>query len=148
MSKQFASQIDIAAGPAQVWEVLSDLAAYPEWNPFIVRAKGTADPGNRLTPRLQPARGRAATVRPRVLESRKGSRLRWLGRLGIPGVLDAEHRFTIEARSEGGTRFRQEETFRGVLVPFVGRTLDRGTLPAIHAMNRALKQRVETSRRG
>jgi hypothetical protein len=69
--------------------------------------------------------------------------LRWLGRVGFPGVLDADHTFTIEARPGGGTRLRQEEEFRGVLAPFLARSLDKGTLPAFHAMNRALKQRVE-----
>lgn len=38
----------------------------------------------------------------------------------------------------------------GLLVPFVQRSLDRGTLPAFHAMNAALKDRAEraTASRG
>ena len=143
MSKRLASEIDIDAGPAEVWAVLTDLTAYDEWNPFIVHADGTARIGDRLTLRMRPAGGRTGTFRPTVLESSAGSRLRWLGRLGIPGVLDAEHTFTIDARPDGGTRLRQDEEFRGVLVPFLARSLDRGTLPAFHAMNQALKQRVE-----
>jgi hypothetical protein len=143
MSKHFASEIDIAASPAQVWRVLIDLPGYQEWNPFIVRAEGRAEVGHRLSLRMQPAVGRAVTLRPKVLESRAGSRLRWLGRLGVRGLLDAEHCFTIESRDQGGVRLRQAETFGGLLVPFVARSLDRGTLPAFHAMNAALKQRVE-----
>ena len=143
MSKRLASEIDIDAGPAQVWDVLTDLTAYDEWNPFIVHADGEAQIGKRLTLRMRPAGGRTGTFRPTVLESNPGSRLRWLGRLGFPGVLDAEHTFTIEARSGGGTRLRQDEEFRGVLVPFLARSLDTGTLPAFRAMNEALKQRVE-----
>jgi len=101
MSKRLASEIDIDAGPAQVWDVLTDLTAYDEWNPFIVHADGEAQIGKRLTLRMRPAGGRTGTFRPTVLESNPGSRLRWLGRLGFPGVLDAEHTFTIEARSGG-----------------------------------------------
>ena len=143
MSKQLASEIDIDAGPAQVWDVLTDLTAYDEWNPFIVHADGQAVPGQRLTLRMRPAGGRTGTFRPTVVESEPCGRLRWLGRLGIRGVLDAEHTFTIEARPGGGTRLRQDEEFRGVLVPLLARSLDTGTLPAFHAMNEALKQRVE-----
>jgi uncharacterized protein YndB with AHSA1/START domain len=33
MSKRLATAIDIDASPSQVWEVLSDLSAYREWNP-------------------------------------------------------------------------------------------------------------------
>jgi hypothetical protein len=143
MSKQLTSQIDIDASPAHVWAVLSNFAAYQEWNPFIVHAGGTAVAGCPLTLRLQPTEGRAVTVHPTVLEARDGRRLRWLGRLGIPGIMDADHVFTIEHRVDGGSRLRQDETFSGILVPFVARSLDRGTLPAFHAMNQALKRQAE-----
>jgi hypothetical protein len=143
MSRQLASAIDIDAGPARVWQVLTDLGAYPEWNPFIVRAEGRVQPGARLTLRMQPATGRATTVRPTVLEATEGSRLRWRGRLVVPGLMDAEHVFTIEPRDGGRVRLRQDERFSGVLVPLVARVLERGTLPAFLAMNEALKRRVE-----
>ena len=143
MSKQLDTEIDIDAPPADVWEVLSDLGAYRDWNPFIVHADGEAQVGRRLTLRMRPEGGRAGTFRPTVLESSPGRRLRWLGRLGVRGVLDADHTFTIEGRPGGGARLRQQEEFRGVLTPFLARSLDRGTLPAFRAMNEALKQRVE-----
>src|SRR3712207_3688059 len=38
MVKRLLTDIDIDATPERVWEVLTDLAAYPAWNPFIVRA--------------------------------------------------------------------------------------------------------------
>jgi len=40
----------------------------------------------------------------------------------------------------------QHEQFRGVLVPFMGRSLDRRTLPAFEQMNQALKRRAEQPR--
>jgi hypothetical protein len=144
--KHLVTDVDIDATPAQVWAVLSDLAAYREWNPFIVDAEGTAEVGTQLTLRMQPQGGRALTLRPTVLESRAGDRLRWRGKVGVRGILDADHRFTIEARDGGVVQLRQEETFSGVLVPFLARSLDRGTLPAFQAMNEALKERVERCR--
>jgi hypothetical protein len=144
--KHLVTHVHIDGTPAQVWAVLSDLVAYREWNPFIVDAEGTADVGGRLTLRMQPVRGRALTLRPTVLEAQPGNRLRWRGRVGVRGILDADHQFTIEAR-DGGAVLRQEETFSGVLVPFLARSLDRGTRPAFQAMNLALKQRVERALR-
>ena len=32
-----SATVDIAATPRQVWAVLADLDAYPQWNPFIRR---------------------------------------------------------------------------------------------------------------
>jgi hypothetical protein len=144
MSKTLVTEIRIDAPPERVWQVLSDLAAYPAWNPFVVQAEGRAEVGTRLTLRLQPAVGRATTVRPTVTEARAGARLRWLGRFGLPGVLDADHSFVLEPAGSG-TRFVQEERFSGALVPFVARTLERGTLPAFVLMNEALKRRAEES---
>jgi hypothetical protein len=143
MSKNLVTEIRIDAPPRRVWEVLTDLAAYPQWNPFVVRADGTAEVGNRLTLRLQPVVGRATTVRPTVTAARPGAELRWLGRLGVRGVLDADHHFLLEPDGESGTRLVQQEHFGGLLVPLVARTLERGTLPAFVLMNEALKARAE-----
>lgn len=143
MSKRLTSTIDVDAGPDRVWQVLTDFAAYPEWNPFIVRAEGAIEPGARLSLRMQPASGRAVTLKPTLVEAAEGRRLRWSGRLGVPGLFDAEHVFTIEPREDGTTRLSQDEEFRGALVPLLARSLDRNTLPAFGAMNEALKRRAE-----
>ncbi|MGK5110838.1 MULTISPECIES: SRPBCC family protein [unclassified Geodermatophilus] len=148
MAKRLIADVDIAATPDQVWRVLTDLAAYPAWNPFIVRAEGVVEPGRRLTLTMQPVGGRAATLHPRLIEVDVGRQLRWRGTVGIPGLMDAEHTFTLEPRGSD-TRLIQLEEFRGVLVPFLAASLDRTTLPAFEAMNEALKSRAEhaTSRR-
>ncbi len=142
MSKRLSAHVDIQATPDRVWKVLTDLAAYPQWNPFIVRAEGAVSPGQQLTLTMQPAGGRAMTLRPRLVEVAINRTLRWRGKLGIPGLMDAEHTFLLQPQA-GGTRLIQQETFRGLLVPFVSRSLDRSTMPAFVAMNEALKDRVE-----
>src|SRR3712207_2871096 len=142
MAKELSAEVDIRATPERVWQVLTDLAAYPEWNPFIVRAEGVVGPGHRLTLRMQPVGGRAMTLRPRLVTVAMNRELRWRGTLGMPGLMDAEHTFELQPHA-GGTRLIHQETFRGVLVPLVARSLDRNTLPAFVAMNEALKQRAE-----
>jgi hypothetical protein len=143
MAKQLRSEIDVHATPERVWQVLTDFAAYPQWNPFITRADGEARRGRRLTLRMQPAGGRATTFRPTVLEAAQGRELRWLGRLLVPGLFDGEHRFTIRPLGDGQVRLVQQEDFRGLLVPLLAGSLDRRTLPAFEQMNQALKRRAE-----
>ena len=143
MAKQLRAQIDIQTTPERVWQVLTDFADYPQWNPFLTRAAGEPTTGSRLELRMQPAGGRAMTFRPTVLEATANRRLRWLGRLLFPGIFDGEHSFTVEPLPDGRTRLVQQEEFRGVLVPFLARSLDRRTLPAFEDMNSALKTRAE-----
>jgi hypothetical protein len=143
MGKQLRTEIEIDATPERVWQVLADFGAYPDWNPFITSASGTARVGERLTNRLQPPGGRAMTFRPRVLEADPGRRLRWLGHLLVPGIFDGEHSFTIQPLGEGRVRFIQQEQFRGILVPLMARSLDRHTLAGFRQLNQALKRRAE-----
>jgi hypothetical protein len=138
------AEITIAASPERVWQVLTDFAAYREWNPFMLEASGRAAKGERLTIRMQPVDGRAMTFTPTVLEAEPQHRLRWLGRLLLPGIFDGEHSFTIEP-ADDGVRFVQEEAFRGVLVPLIAKRLEKGTGPAFEQMNEALKTRAEAN---
>jgi hypothetical protein len=145
MRKQLVTSIDIEAPAEQVWEILVDFAAFPSWNPFIVQAKGRAEVGRQLTLRMQPVGGSAVTLRPTVVEAIEGDRLHWRGRLGVRGLFDAEHLFILEPLGASGTRLVQQEQFSGLLVRLFQRSLDRGTLPAFRAMNKALKDRAETA---
>ncbi|MEW2354825.1 SRPBCC domain-containing protein [Spirillospora sp. NPDC029432] len=134
------SQIEISAPPAEVWKVLTDFPSYPEWNPFIVSAAGEARTGARLTNRLSNGGG-TMTFKPTVLVARPGEELRWIGRFGVPGIVDGEHYFLLEEIAGGRTRLVQGETFTGVLVPFAGGAIQ--VEDGFAAMNAALKARVE-----
>jgi hypothetical protein len=150
MSKDLISSIDIDAPAPLVWQMLIDFDAYPTWNPFITSAEGPVQVGGRLTLRMQPVGGSAVTLRPTLVEVVEGRRLRWQGRFGVRGLFDADHLFTVEPRGADGSRLVQQEHFSGLLIPVFRRSLDRGTLPAFHAMNAALKDRAEraTAARG
>lgn len=143
MSHHLHTEIEIDAPTDIVWDVLLDLDHYPEWNPFIVEADGTAAVGERLTNRLQPPGGKAMTFRPTVTEVTSKRSFEWLGRLGLPGVFDGRHRFELQPTPSGGTTVTHSEHFTGLLVPFMRSSLDNHTAAGFHAMNTALKARAE-----
>jgi hypothetical protein len=139
--RRISTSIDIDASTDQVWAVLSDLDRYHEWNPFIREAAGTAAVGARLSVRIFPATGKPSTFRPTVLAATPGRELRWLGRFILPGIFDGEHMFTLAERGSG-THLVQAETFRGLLVPFLGKQID-SWVADFTALNQALRRRVE-----
>ena len=136
------SRIDIDAPVDRVWAIVSDAAAYPEWNPFIRRIEGTLQPGSRLTVRIEPPGGSGMTFKPTVRAVEPNQLVRWLGRLFVPGVFDGEHSLRLERIGSNRTRFTQSERFSGVLVPFLGSALSR-TERGFEQMNQALKARAE-----
>jgi hypothetical protein len=138
--RELRAETEINASPAQVWKVLTDFPAYPEWNPFIVSAAGEARVGARLTNKLSNDGG-VMTFKPKVLAASPGRELRWIGRFGMPGIVDGEHYFLLEELAGGRTRLVQGETFTGVLVPFAGGSLK--VEDEFRAMNAALKARAE-----
>jgi hypothetical protein len=142
--REIRTETLIDAPAERVWLVLTDFAVYPEWNPFIRRARGEAKVGSRLEVEIHPPDSRPMTFRPRVLVADPGRELRWLGNLWVQGLFDGEHAFTIETLDEARVRFVQDERFGGLLVPLLWKTMERATRRGFEEMNRALKQRAES----
>lgn len=142
MRHQISTEIEIDASPEVVWDVLIDLASYPEWNPFVVSSEGTPAVGERLTNRLQPPGGRAVTFRPTVTVVEPTRTFEWLGRPRIAGVFDGRHRFDIEPTATG-SRLVHGEQFSGLMVRVLKKSLDTQTVDGFDLMNVALKERAE-----
>jgi len=138
---EIVTQIDISASPDEVWRVLADTNAYPDWNPFLVRMDGGLVEGAVLTNTMQPSGGAAMTFRPTILTVVPGRELRWLGRLFLPRIFDGEHYFLLQRQAEG-TRLVHGEKFAGILLWFIDPTRFK---PDFEAMNHALRTRVEAS---
>lgn len=137
------TEIRIAATPEEVWAVLTDFPAYPDWNPFVRSVAGELRIGRRLRVRLEPPGMKGMTLRPKVIAVDPPRAFGWLGHLSVPGLFDGEHSFEIEPVAAGGVRFVQSEEFGGVLVPLLWRMLEEKTRSGFEAMNAALRRRVE-----
>ncbi len=144
MSTTISTTIDIDADPQAVWEVLTDFAAYAEWNPFMHRIEGAPEVGSKLVVRVVPPGGRGMTFKPTVLAARPAQELRWLGKLGVGGLFDGEHSFVLTPNADGSTHLTHAERFSGLLVALLGGTTKKSRA-GFEAFNHALKQRVETA---
>jgi hypothetical protein len=140
--RTMSAAIEIGAPPMAVWAILTDLSRYPQWNPLFPEADGQILAGQRITLRgIHPAGGRRMTVRPRIVLAEPGVELRWAS--SLPGIISGEHAFVLSP-ADDGTRLVQTETFRGLLVPFAGKTLARAEA-SFRELNDALKIRAEAS---
>jgi hypothetical protein len=139
---RIATSVEVDAPPDRVWEVLVDLPAYRDWNPFIVEASGTVAVGETLSLRMALPGWDPMTIEPRLLVVEPGRELRWKGRLVLPGLFDGEHAFLLTPLPNGRTRVDHVEDFAGLLLPLARRLIHAETVEAFHALDAALAERA------
>ena len=140
--KNIQTEILILADTAKVWDVLMNFDSYPKWNPFITSISGEAKLGKRLTVSINPPGGKGMTFKPTILTLESNKEFRWKGKLGITGIFDGEHYFILEYLDKDITKFIQGENFSGLLVPLVGKMLDK-TKKGFQLMNESIKNECE-----
>lgn len=142
MSRTIETTTEIAAPAPRVWSLLTGFAELPAWSRFILSIEGQAEPGSRLTVRLDNG-GKVMTVRPELQVLDERGELRWLGTVGAKFLFAGEHYFKVEALPDGRTRLIHGEIFSGVLVPLLWKQLDTKTRFSFEEFNAALRARAE-----
>ena len=144
--KTITTTIDIAATPSRVWAILTDFADHQRWNPFFFGVEGAPIVGSQLKIRSRSIDGsRGVGFAPRVLDVEPEQLLRWRGHLLVRGLFDGTHTFELTPSESGGTRFDHSESFRGILVPLLGKVLS-DTERGFEEFNAALKSECEEAR--
>ena len=141
--KNLNNELEINASAERVWQLLTDFASFPQWNPFIQHVSGDLKRGARLVVTIQPSGAQATTIRPTVLKAEPNHELRWLKRWLAPGLLDAEHSFTIEPLDANRVRFTQREIFTGIFSSLPAGRRNTDTRRGFREMAKALKLRAE-----
>lgn len=142
MNKRIVTEIIINASKEKVWNVLTDVDQYPQWNPFIVSIKGKLAPGARLVNTLRNGE-KTIVFKPKVLSVVPFQYFDWRGSLGIRGLFDGHHYFKVEELSPGQVMVKHGETFSGLLSGIILKKIGTETRNNFIRMNQALKQRAE-----
>lgn len=141
MSRTIETEITLPATPAQVWAVLTDFAAYPEWNPFVRRIDGKAEAGASLCIRLAPTLRWTMGFCAKLVDWQAPQHFAWAG--GPAWLLHGRHYFELQPSVDGhSTTLRHGETYRGLLTPLFFCLLGKDPAAGYAAMNEALKQRL------
>ncbi len=138
---EIRTETEIDAPPSRVWDVLSDFARYPDWNPFLT-VSGQPIVGSPVivwvkTPLLRiPLRCTIAVADPK-------RELRWRGHLLRDGIIAGSHYFGIEPRGADRSCFVHGEVFTGALSSVAWAIIRRDTTRGYARMNAAFKARCE-----
>jgi uncharacterized protein YndB with AHSA1/START domain len=111
-------EIDVAAPPDVVWEVLTDFDRWQEWNPEVksMSFDGPLAPGAMFRWKSGPG-----TIVSTVEEIDRPRYIRWRGRtLSISAI----HEWRFEGR-DGGTHVETDESFSGMLARLLRGSLQK-----------------------
>jgi hypothetical protein len=137
------TEIEISAPQEKVWAVVSDIASYEQWNPFIRYAHGTLEKGNFIEVQVQPSGAKPMKGKGKVLVLDPLHEMVWAAKLLGSWIFKGEHHFAVEPLPGNKSKFVQREDFTGILVPLVKGKINRETKHGFEEMNAALKARVE-----
>ena len=142
MKRNIQTEIIIRSTPEKVYDILTDLEGFAEWNPFIIHSEGTVREGARIFNTLLNG-NKPIKFKPRVLKAERGVAFEWLGHLRFKGIFDGHHYFHIENLGDGTVKLTHGENFSGLFSALILRQIGKGTMENFIAMNRALKQKCE-----
>lgn len=139
----FETTFVINASAERVWEVLTDLARYPEWNPQITSATGTLAPGKTIDIRLALPGRPAMNLKATIEQADAHKALTWRGHLLAPWFFQGYRRFDIAPRPDGGVTVTHLEKITGAFSPVFGVVMGGPVKTSQTALNEALKARAE-----
>jgi uncharacterized protein YndB with AHSA1/START domain len=132
-------ELEIAAPPEVVWDVLTGFEQWPDWNPDVksMSFEGPVAPGSEFRWKAGPG-----TIVSTLEQVDRPSYIKWRGRtLSIKAL----HEWRLEP-SNGGTRVETEESFGGFLARLLRgslqKTLDRSTVSGLEHLKRESERRA------
>ncbi len=142
MSIKIEFEHDIDAPPAVVWRVLTDQAAYPQWNPFVVQSESTLAVGEPIVMRVR-VLPFFAQPQTEVIYEHEPEKLLSYGVKGDPMGALRSYRSHQLTPVEGGTRYQSLFELSGWFAPVVGLLLTRQLRRGFRQMSQAIAERAE-----
>lgn len=139
------ASIEIDAPPERIFDILADLPAYPEWNPFTVRAESTLRLGEAIHLCVRLRGGRLSHRVEYVSKNERPAALCWGMTMGAGFLLRAERCQTLTPLGDGRTQYVSEDVLEGWLAPLVMRAYGPVMQRGFEAVASALKQRAEAA---
>ena len=119
MSPTIEAESTIDAPLATVWQVLTDLERYGDWNPFTHKVVTTLEPGSEIVLHVDMGPFGPKVQKERVAVVEDHCRLGWGMTMGGGKLLDCTRYQEIKDLGDGRTHYRTWETFHGPLGPLV-----------------------------
>jgi hypothetical protein len=134
-------ELIIPASRRAVWDVLTDFARYPEWNPFTIGVGTSGRIGDPVDLDVMLG-GKRMKMRERMRVFEPMHRVGWGLQILGGRLLDCTRVQELEDAGEGATRYVCHESFRGLSVPLFFGLYQKRMQAGFEANAQALSRRV------
>jgi hypothetical protein len=143
MSFIIEQSIEIAAPAEIVWEVITDLPRYGEWNPFVVACRSSLEVGDPIEMRVAILKAFPQPQTEVVTAHTPGRQLCY-GLAAQPlGALESRRCHDVQALSDTRAQYRSSFVLSGWLNPVVHLLLGGRLKAGFGAMTEAIRVRAE-----
>jgi hypothetical protein len=137
-------QTIVNASSDTVFNVITELETYKEWNPWIVEASGIPEEGQLVEVKVK-MRAKIISARHRILISKPNMEFRWCDVGWFTRLAYGERARFIKSLANGGVEYRVELTVTGLFWWFVKLVYGKSMEAGLKAETNALKERAEGS---
>lgn len=134
--------VDIAAPAEVVWELVSDLQGWRQWNPLYRQVTGTLEVGETLTMTLTIPGMNSYTMRPQVVAVMANELVHYQG-TAMGGLVRGTRRIEIRETGAESCIVSNREIMGGLLGPLVARAAGTRVRMGLELMGEALKRVAE-----
>jgi hypothetical protein len=140
-----SSDIQLDAAPEAVWAVLTDFAAYTEWNPLIKAASGIPAPQGQIDVTIAYLGSDLLKGSAEVTGWVPSKYFSFTIRKGPSWWYQEEHIFRIKERENGKLTFYNEIYATGLSLRFGRKDASHRMRYAVDQMNEALQERLKST---
>ena len=138
------AEVEIDAPIERVWQILTDIDRYGEWNPFTPQAETTLEIGDPIPLHVRLVGERLVRRVERVTRNEPYT-LGWDMKMGARFLLYAERVQVLTAVDQNRTHYKTEDCFTGWLRPLVlglfGKAMERGFVDCALGLKKAAENR-------
>lgn len=135
--------VEINAPADVVWEVLTDLPRYGEWNPFCIECVSTLKPGEAINMKVMLG-SKLQAANEVMLEFVPKTRFAYRMKPVPPGALSSFRSHDLESLGANRSRYHSHFELKGWMMPLVralmGRHLDAGFAGMTNGIQRRAEQ--------
>lgn len=138
-----SADVEISVPSHKVWAVLTDFAAYPEWNPYVA-VRGAASLGSKVQWAYSRQKVKRVWTSATITEFDPFNAIAWSFRIGW--LFRLEEEFRIQP-TRSGTRVTHSVRCQGIIAQLGKRSLKKTFVGVIAAANDGLRRQAESATR-